>query len=111
MDVIREIWPFVCFSLFSAVLFQAIKKTLFIPKNLKTQARTYLLFLKKTFPAFPPLLGVLVGLIPHMPTASFIGDTAAARSLYYAAAGVCSTWVFDVVKTLVKTRVGTIFSK
>lgn len=111
MELVREIWPFVSFALFSAVLFQAIKSTIFLPKNMRSKRKYVLLFIKKTFPIYPPLLGILVGLIPNIPTSSFVQETQAARSLYFAAAGISSTWVFDLVKTFFKTRVRSIFSE
>lgn len=60
---------------------------------------------RKTRPLHALLAGILLGLIPGMPT-SYPETTANGAIIYYATAGVCSSWGYDVVRFLVRKFTG-----
>jgi hypothetical protein len=99
-------WSFVAFSCIVAVLMQVLKATVWSPRR-TLPAGTWSACLwwgRKTLPLHPVLLGCLVGLIPGIPVGGFDSRSVASRVLYYAMAGLMSTWVYNVVKSLAKRK-------
>src|SRR3990172_296579 len=52
--------------------------------------------------AHPILAGMLVGLIPGMPSPAFMGDALAGSVFWYALAGVFSSTLYDAVSSFIK---------
>lgn len=58
-----------------------------------------------TLPVHPVLLGSLLGGFASLPVAPGF-ESPAGRVLYFAGAGVVSTWLYDVVHSWAKSRAG-----
>lgn len=54
---------------------------------------------RATMPLHPVIVGALLGALPGMPLPDTLEGTTQAI-LYYAGAGVASTWAYDVVNTI-----------
>jgi hypothetical protein len=99
-------WSFIAFSCIAAVLMQVLKSTVWSPRRILHAGflSTFLWWERKTLPLHPVFLGCLVGLIPGIPAGGFDSRSMASRVLYYATAGLMSTWVYNVIKTLAKRK-------
>lgn len=98
-------WPFLAFSLICAVVIQVAKATIWTKARAEHRGRGAGFFWwgRKTLPLHPVVVGALLGLIPGAPGSAGV-ETPAALSLYYALAGLVSTWLFAVIKGLAKQR-------
>lgn len=101
MDTLLEHWPFILTALVFGGVGQAVKQTLWTKANAKKH--TICWWGRKTMPAHPVVLGVLLGLVPGMPASPGV-ETTAAVALYYAGAGMFSTWGFALLKGFAKKR-------
>jgi len=99
-------WSFIAFSCIAAVLMQVLKTTVWAPRRTLHAGflSTFLWWGRKMLPLHPVFLGCLFGLIPGIPAGGFDSRSVASRVLYYATAGLMSTWVYDVIKTLAKRK-------
>lgn len=100
-------WPFVAAALIFASIGQFMKATVFTTDNiLKYKALRpwfgeLLWWGCKSLPLHPVLAGVALSFVPGIPAPEML-KTQAATTLYFAAAGLASTWAFAVVKGLAK---------
>lgn len=107
MEDVIQYWSFVATALILAVIGQIMKNTVFTSSNIvkykleRPWLGTVLWWGLKTLPAHPVFIGIAISFIPGMPVASIVKNQAAI-TLYYAFAGVVSTWAFSVVKSLAK---------
>lgn len=90
-------WPLAAASLVLAVVTQAVKK--FLPPRGTRAGYAG----RALLPILPVVLGAGAGAIPGMPY-PFEPWSLAGVILYYAAAGVVSTWAFAVLKGLLRAR-------
>lgn len=100
-------WPFVVAALIFASVGQTMKRTVFTWERIGDGIgwrRRLMWWARKTLPLHPVAIGALLGLVPGIPTSPDVPATTAAACLYYAGAGVVSTWVFDLMRGLLKTR-------
>jgi hypothetical protein len=99
-------WPFVVAALIFAAFGQTAKRTVFTWEQIGDGRgwRSWLWWGRKTMPLHPVLCGVLLGLVPGIPTSPSVPTSTAASCLYYAGAGVVSTWIFDLLRGLLKSR-------
>jgi hypothetical protein len=96
-------WPFVLFTLISAVSMQTAKISVWTKARISnSKLKSFFWWGRKTLPLHPVLIGTLVGLVPGIPISDGMGETLATKCLYFAGAGVLSTWVFDLLKALAK---------
>ena len=63
----------------------------------------FLWWMRKTLPLHPVVYGVILGIIPGMPASPGV-ESIAAKCLYFAGAGILSTWIFSLAKQLLKKR-------
>lgn len=99
-------WAFATFALISALVVQVFKASVWTKvraESIDPRASAYW-WGRKTLPLHPVIAGALAGLIPGMPYGPGVPDTIAAHVLYYAAAGLVSTWAFNVLKSLARRR-------
>jgi len=102
-------WPFVIVALICAVLVQILKGTIYTKVNIIKYKKStpwfgeFLWWMRKTLPLHPVLYCAWLGLIDGMPASPGV-ETVAAKCLYFAAAGICSTWMFGLLKQLLKKR-------
>jgi len=102
-------WPFLGASLIFAVLVQILKGIVYTKDNILKYKKSapawgeFLWWMRKTLPLHPAIYGALIGLIPGIPASPNV-ETVAAKCLYFAAAGICSTWIFGILKQLAKKR-------
>ena len=59
---------------------------------------------RSTLPLHPVVVGGLLGATLALPLPHGAGDTRIAAAIYYAAAGVCCTWIYDVARAWMKAR-------
>jgi sulfite exporter TauE/SafE len=100
-------WPLVVVSLILAGFGQTVKGTLFTKENIQKyhgkMMGEVIWWGRKTLPQHPVLIGALLGFVPGMPVPEFIATTAA-KVTYFAGAGMSSTWMFNVIKQLLKEK-------
>ena len=92
------------------MLGQVMKATVFTKANI-TKYKTggpkalgeLLWWGRKTLPMHPVVAGIGLGFVPGMPVGPGI-TTGAAVILYFAGAGIASTWAFAVLQTLAKKQ-------
>lgn len=94
-------WPFLIGALIFATIGQVMKSTVFGVERCK-KSRLFWIG-RKTLPLHPVATGLLVGLIPTIPVSPGV-EGLAASALYWAGAGLSSTWAFAVVRSLAKKR-------
>jgi sulfite exporter TauE/SafE len=106
-EYIASNWPFVVVSLILAGLGQTMKGTFFTKENIQKyhgRAMGELIWWgRKTLPQHPVFIGAILGFVPGMPVPEFIATTAA-KVTYFAGAGMASTWMFNVIKQLLKEK-------
>ena len=101
MDEFLTHWPFVVTALALGSVGQVVKQTLWTKANAAKHAVCW--WGRKTMPAHPVVVGLLLGAIPNMPVSPGI-EGGAATVLYYAGAGVFSTWGFAILKGAMAKR-------
>ena len=101
MDELLSHWPFVVTALCLATVGQAVKQTLWTKDN--AAAFTVCWWGYKTKAAHPVIVGALLGVIPGMPVSPGVAE-GSATVLYYAGAGIASTWGFALLKGFAKKR-------
>lgn len=110
MDALLPHWPILVAALIFAALGQLAKGAVFTPEAIKAASRRgkltplgHLLWWgRKTLPLHPVLAGLALGMVPGMPLSPGVPATAAAACLYYAGAGILSTYGFSLLKGLLK---------
>jgi len=107
MEDVLAHWPFVMATLILAIVGQVAKTTIFSTDLLK---RTHgsrmgeLLWVgRKTLPLHPVVAGMALGFVPGMPVSPGV-LTLAAKVLYFAGAGMASTWAFAILKGVAKEK-------
>lgn len=93
-------WPFVAAALIFGLFGATMKRV--VSKELAAKSRAAWVF-RATMPLHPIVAGIGLGLIPGMPVSPGV-DTAAARALYFAFAGVSSTWVYEALRHWARSR-------
>jgi hypothetical protein len=102
-------WPFLAASLGFAMLVQILKGTIYTKANIVKYKKSkpwlgeLLWWLRKTLPLHPAIYGWFLGYIPEIPTSPGI-DAIAAKCLYFAFAGIASTWIFGILKSVAKKK-------
>lgn len=107
MDDLLSHWPFITTALIFSTVGQITKGTVFTLEKIgdgKGFVRGLLWWGRKTLPLHPVICGALLGLVPGIPVSSGVPQTTAATVLYFAGAGVCSTWVFSTLSSLLKQK-------
>lgn len=99
-------WPFLVFALTAAIVVQIFKAAVWTEARAKGKgARAgFFWWARKTLPLHPVVAGALFGLIPGLPASPDVPETMAAHALYFAGAGLFSTWAFAVVKGVAKKK-------
>jgi hypothetical protein len=109
MEEILQHWPFIAATLIFAAMGQFTKKSIFTTENIIKYKKVSpwrgeaLWWGKKSLPLHPVLGGIAMSLIPGMPVSPGV-TTQASITLYFAFAGIASTWAFNVVKSQLKER-------
>lgn len=119
MEIITEYvfphWPFIVATLIFATMGQVMKATVFTKANVvKYKASDsklgrivgeLLWWGRKSLPMHPVIAGALLGGVPGIPVSAPMGEVATAvKQLYYAGAGMASTWAFAILKSVAKKR-------
>ena len=99
-SVIVSHWPFVAAALVLGIIGEVTKRVV-APKG-KSDAGWRWWF-RVTMPVHPVLTGGVLGLVPGVPV-SVDASSIAARCLYFAGAGVVSTWVYGGIKHFLEAR-------
>lgn len=110
-EAIAPHWPFVAAMFILAFIGQVLKGVVWTEANfLRWRMHTpnailwrFFWWGRKTLPLHPVAAGALLGLIPSMPVGSGVEGRTAAM-LYFAFAGVLSTWAFAIVKAWAKSK-------
>jgi hypothetical protein len=99
-------WPFIVFCLTAALVVQVFKGAVWTKArgDGKGVKAGFFWWMRKTLPLHPVAAGALFGLIPGLPTSPGIPETMASSALYYGAAGLVSTWAFDIIRGIAKKR-------
>lgn len=93
-------WPFIAAMFCLAAIGQVAKNTFWTEENARVSK--FYSFGRKTLPIHPVFLGVFLGVLIHgMPVSPGVEGTSA-RALYFAFAGVASTWLFSLIKSWAK---------
>lgn len=106
LDVITAHWPFIVFTLVAAMVVQIFKGAVWTEARARGKGAKagFFWWARKTLPLHPVAAGALFGLIPGLPLSPQVPQTMAAAAMYYAAAGLLSTWAFAVLKGVAKKR-------
>jgi cytochrome bd-type quinol oxidase subunit 2 len=70
-----------------------------IPKS----TRGWRWFFRATLPMHPVVLGMAFGMLPGAPVSEGVEGTTA-RVVYYALAGLCATWSYDIARQWSKAK-------
>ena len=81
---------------------------LFVCRPVDGLPATWIHVYRATLPLHPVAVGAALGLTGLLPLPVGAGSTRLAAAIYYAASGVCCTWVYDVVRAWAKKRGRTI---
>jgi hypothetical protein len=108
-EAIAPHWPFAAATLILAFVGQVVKGTVWTEANfLKWRMEKpnpvlwrFFWWGRKTMPLHPVAVGALLGLVPNIPAGTGI-EGRPATMLYFAFAGVMSTWAFALVKAWAK---------
>jgi len=110
-EAVGDHWPFVAAMLIFATIGQVLKGTVWTERNFlrwRTETPNAVLWRffwwgRKTMPLHPVAVGALVGVLWSLPVADKV-DTRAAAVLYFAFAGIMSTWAFAIAKGWAKKK-------
>lgn len=99
-------WPFIVMCLAAALVVQVFKGAVWTAKRAEGKGAKagFFWWMRKTLPLHPVVACALIGLIPGLPLSQGMEYTVATAVLYYGAAGLMSTWAFNVVKGLAKKK-------
>ena len=100
MDQIIDHWPFAAVALILATLGQVTTRTLFSDAMVKRHRLSAIG--RATLPMHPVIAGALLGAC-KLPI-SIAVDSTQGSVLYFAFAGVASTWAYAVVRGVLKSR-------
>ena len=96
-------WPFFVVSLLLGVTGAVVRRAVILPTDLHpTRGWRGLYYV--TMPLHPAAVGGLLGTIASMPCPEAICTDTTSRVLYYAAAGMLSSYVYAAVKHIAKAR-------
>jgi hypothetical protein len=106
VQFLSDHWPFIVFALVASMVAQVFKSAVWTAKRADSKGVKGWFFWwgRKTLPLHPVFAGALFGLIPGLPVSPGVPETMAAHAMYYGAAGLASTWAFDVLKGIAKKR-------
>ena len=99
MEEMLQHWPFVAAMLVFATFGMVAKRTFF--SEYKAKGGGWAWWGRKTLPLHPVAAGMLLAVVPTIPVSPGV-EGWSARMLYFAMAGVCSTWAYDVVRAVAK---------
>ena len=110
-ETIAPHWPFAAAALIFAFIGQVMKGAVWTEANFlrwridKPNPILWRFFWwgRKTMPLHPVAAGALLGLVPNVPVGAGI-EGGPATVLYFAFAGVISTWAFALVKSWAKKK-------
>ena len=100
----RNHWPFLVVALLLGVIGEVLKKII-IPhgsRGLKGWRWVW----NVTLPLHAALVGFLLGLLPLLPCPETVCASVGIKGLYYAAAGMLSSYVYAGVKHVAKEKLG-----
>lgn len=105
-QLLADHWPLLVFAAAASLVSQVFKAAVWTQKRAegKGKSRHFFWWGRKTLPLHPVIAGALFGLIPGLPVSPGVPDTMGSHALYYAGAGLLSTWVFNVIKGIAKKR-------
>lgn len=110
-DYVLPHWPFIMMAAILALVGQWMKKL--ILTEARVEKSRFWLAMQNTMAWHPVLAGALLGLVPGLPVSAGVADTWAAHSLYFAGAGMASTWLYSgakaakaIVRQLLKKKLG-----
>lgn len=101
LDFIVEHWPFISVALILSSFGHAAKQTLLTDDNVRKYKIAW--WGRKTMAIHPVIVGAGIGLLSAIPASSGVDGTVS-RVLYFAFAGVMSTWGYSVAKGLLKRQ-------
>lgn len=106
LELVLSHWPFIVFTLVAAMVVQIFKAAVWTAERAEGKGAKagFFWWMRKTLPLHPVVLGALFGLIPGLPLSQGVEHTMATSAMYYAAAGLTSTWAFSVLRGLAKKR-------
>jgi hypothetical protein len=106
LDLVLAHWPFIVFTLVAAMVVQIFKGAVWTAKRAEGKGAKagFFWWMRKTLPLHPVAAGALFGLIPGLPLSNGMEPTMATAMMYYAAAGLVSTWAFAVLKGIAKRK-------
>lgn len=106
LELVLAHWPFIVFTLVAAMVVQIFKGTVWTEARAKGKGTKagFFWWMRKTLPLHPVVAGALFGLIPGLPLSGGMESTMATAMMYYAAAGLVSTWAFAVLKGIAKRK-------
>lgn len=112
MDAIPEVvyslaeknWPFVAWLLLAMLVGQVMKNSVWTKERATQKGRWQPLFwwMYRTLPLHPVLSGACVGVLWPNPVDSV--DSKIASAIYFALAGACSVFAYEVIKSFAKKQ-------
>lgn len=99
-DYVLPHWPFVAMCLVFGAVGQVMNKI--VAPKATAEKHGVRWWIRKTLTLQPVLAGALLGLVWRDPETAVVG--LAPSIAYFAASGVCSTWVYNVLKGLAKKK-------
>ena len=115
MDELRQIWEFLAphwpglaWVLVAGIVTQVMKNAVFTKARAhkKSKMQWFWWWSYKTMPIHPVVLGAIVGAIWQNPEGANPAWPWIASVMYFACFGGASVWFYEVVKGLVKKRLG-----
>lgn len=100
LDIMIEHWPFFAVALILATFGQVSKKVFFSDKMVARYQWAALG--RATMALHPVIVGAFLG-YTDIPASPFV-QTLQGRILYFAFAGVLSTWAYSAIKAIAKSR-------
>jgi hypothetical protein len=97
-------WPFVAWLVLAMVFGQVMKSSVWTKERATQKGRWQPLFwwMYRTLPLHPMLSGALVGLAWPNPIETI--DSRIASAIYFALAGACSVFAYEVIKSFAKKQ-------
>lgn len=114
LDVVVDHWTFLTVMLVLAMMGQMMKGLVFTKSNIVKYKKSTpwlgeaLWWLRKTLPMHPVIAGAFLGMLFDLPLSRQLMEAGnpetATRMLYFAGAGLASTWAFALVKAVAKKQ-------